>query len=63
VGGITSFDQAWFALRIHHYMSRLNIRGWEELKICLMDYVWDPKISDYFFATMWPEVQSLLGKA
>jgi hypothetical protein len=58
VGGITSVDQAWFALRIHHYMSRLNIRGWEELKICLMDYVWDPKISDYFFATMWPEVQS-----
>lgn len=60
VGGITSVEPSWFAGPIHRCMLRLGFGSWEELKACLMEYVWNPAMCDEFFAKVWPKTRSLL---
>ncbi|KAF4634145.1 hypothetical protein G7Y89_g3961 [Cudoniella acicularis] len=59
VGGLTSVDQDWFVERIYHCMSRLSFGNWEELELCLMQYVWTPRMCTEHFVAQWREVQIL----
>lgn len=58
IGGLTSADHPWFAIRIHRCMSSLKLQNWDELRLCLLDHVWVPRLCDQRLLVIWRVVQT-----
>jgi hypothetical protein len=59
IGGLTAKDQEWFAIRIHRYMTWLELPSWEELESSLQGFILTPRRHDLHGSSLWLRVSKI----